>query len=85
MITPPKIREYYKNDNLIFRRISKDYGYWEQTDKKNNLVYIKNTMGGEYWYKRNKFGKLKHITEEQFIHIQIFSMKKVHRYEILDI
>jgi len=44
-----EIKEYDKNNNLIYFKDSKGYESWKKYDKNNNEIYYKSSYGFECW------------------------------------
>jgi len=50
-----EIKKFDKNNNLIYRKNSYGFEYWQEYDEKSNLIHFKDSYGFEFWkeYERN--------------------------------
>ena len=88
-----EIKEYDKNNNLIYYKDSSGYEYWREYDENNNLIHSKYPDGIEYWYKYNKNNKRIEINKQEFKQIErrkekrelYLNNKKINRFELMDI
>jgi len=55
-----EIKEYDKNNNLIYFKNTKGYESWKKFDKNKNLIYHKYSNGYEYWRKYDENNKVIH-------------------------
>ena len=46
-----EIKEYDKNNNLIYFKNQNGSEFWQEYDEKGNLIYFKSSTGFEQWYK----------------------------------
>jgi len=51
------IKEYDKNNNLIYCKYSNGTELWREFDKNNNFIHHKNSNGFEFWYKYDENNK----------------------------
>ncbi len=87
-----KIREYDKNNNLIYYKSSGGYEFWKEYDKNSNLIHRKNNKGNRYWYKYDENNKCINITEKEYKDIEFRKKEKEYnsrtkcsRFEIMEI
>jgi len=83
-----EIKEYDKNNNLIYFKNQNGSEFWQEYDENNNCIHYKDSYG-EYWYKYDKDNKRIRITHQEFKQIErtklYFNNKKCSRFEIMDI
>ena len=58
-----EIKEYDKNNNLIYHKYSSGYEYWYKYDDNNNKIHYKNNDGSEYWMEYDENNNLIHYKD----------------------
>ena len=57
------IKEYDKNNNLIYCKYSNGTELWREFDKNNNFIHHKNSNGFEFWREYDKNNNLIHYKD----------------------
>jgi len=83
-----EIKEYDKNNNLIYFKNQNGSEFWQEYDENNNCIHYKDSMDLEGWYKYENNKKIS-ITHQEFKRIErtklYLNNKKCSRFEIMDI
>ena len=81
-------REYDLNYNLIYYKEG-SWNIWRKFDEKGRIIYYKNSVGDEMFYKFDKKSKTIEITHQEFKQIErtklYLNIKRSNRFELMDI
>ena len=88
-----EIKEYDKNNNLVYYKGSFGLEFWYKYDKNSNLIHKKNSNGFEQWYKYDENNYRIEITQQEFKQIErrkekqelYLNIKRSNRFELMDI